>query len=67
MIEELEKSNYKALSEDSGSSSRLREGGVIELNKMSAIEVKLDTIMNRMNNHERKGNSGNEVGTVEGA
>ena len=34
---------------------------------MSAIEAKLDTIMNRMNNQERRGNSCNEVGTVEGA
>ena len=41
--------------------------GVIELNKMSAIEAKLDTIMNRMNNQEIRGNSYNEVGVVEGA
>ena len=48
LIEELAKSNYRALSEASGSSSKLR-GRVIELNKMSAIEAKLDTITNRMN------------------
>ena len=42
-------------------------GGVIELNKMSEIEAKLDTIMNRMNNQERRGNTYNEVGVVEGA
>ena len=65
-IEELAKSNYKAQSEASGSSSRLR-GGVIELNKMSAIEAKLDTIMNMMNNQGRRGHSCNEVGVVEGA
>ena len=34
---------------------------------MSAIEAKLDTIMNRMNNQERRGHSYNEVGTVEDA
>ena len=34
---------------------------------MSAIEAKLDTITNMMNNQERKGNSCNEVGVVEGA
>ena len=66
LIEELAKSNYRAPSNASGSSSRLR-GGVIELNKMSAIEAKLDTIMNRMNNQERRGHSCNEVGVVEGA
>ena len=34
---------------------------------MSTIEAKLDAIMNRMNNHERRGHSVNEVGIVEGA
>ena len=63
LIEQIEKNNYKAPYETSGSRSRLR-GGIIELNKMSAIEAKLDTIMN---NQERKGNSNNEVGLVEGA
>ena len=66
LIEELAKRNYRAMSEALGSSSRLR-GGVIELNKMSAIEAKLDTIMNRMNNQERRGHFCNEVGVVEGA
>ena len=50
LIEELAKSNHRAPSEASGSSSRMRGGGVIELNKMSAIEAKLDAIMTRMNN-----------------
>ena len=67
LIEELAKSNYRALFEASESSSKLRGGGVIELNKMSAIEAKLDPIMNSMNNQERKGHSCNEVGTVEEA
>ena len=35
LIEDLAKSNYKAPSETSGSSSRLRGSGVVELNKMS--------------------------------
>ena len=65
LIEELAKSNYKAPSEALRSSSRLRSG-VTELNKMSAIEAKLDTIMNRMNNKERRDHSYNEVGVVEG-
>ena len=32
---------------------------------MSAIEAKLDAIMNWMNNQERRGHSSNEVGIVE--
>ena len=67
LIEELAKSNYRAPSKASRSSSRLRAGGVIKSNKMSAIEAKLDAIMNRMNNQERRGHSCNEVGIVEGA
>ena len=34
---------------------------------MSTIEAKLDIIMNRMSNQERRGHSCNEVGNVEGA
>ena len=34
---------------------------------MLAIEAKLDAIMNRMNNQERRGHSCNEVGTMEEA
>ena len=48
LIEDLEKSNYRAPSETPRSSSRLRRSGVIELNKISAIEAKLDTIMNKV-------------------
>ena len=44
LIKDQAKSNCKAPSETSGSSNRLR-GGVIELNRMSAIEVKLDLLM----------------------
>ena len=64
LIKELEKSNYRAPSKASGCSSKLR-GGVIEMNKMSAIEAKLDTIMNKMSNQERRGHSCNEVGIIE--
>ena len=35
------------------------------MKKMSAIEAKLDAIMNRMNNQERISHSVNEVGIVE--
>ena len=64
LIEELGKGNYGALSKALGSCGRLR-GRAIELNKMSAIKAKLDTIMNMISNQERKGYSYNEVGTVE--
>ena len=37
---------------------------MIELNKMTAIKAKLDAIMNRMNNRERRSHSVNEVGIV---
>ena len=67
LIEELAKSNYKAPSEASGSSSRFKVGGVIELNKMTAIEAKLNAIMNIMNSQERRSYSINEVGIVHGA
>ena len=42
LIEDLAKCNYRAPSEALGSSSRLKESGVIELNRMTAIEAKLD-------------------------
>ena len=65
LIKELAKINYKAPPEASRTSSRLRGGGVIEPNKMSAIEAKLDSTMNMMNNQERRGHSCNEVRTME--
>ena len=48
LIEELAKRKYKSLSKPSESSSRLK-GGVIELNKVSAIEAKPYDLMNKMN------------------
>ena len=67
LIEELAKSNYRAPSKASGNSIKLRGGGVIELNKMSTIEAKLDAIMDRMSHHERRNHSAHEVGMVESA
>ena len=48
LIEDLAKCNMKAPSETSGSNSRARGSGVIELNKMTAMEAKLDAIIHRM-------------------
>ena len=39
---------------------------MIELNKMTIIDAKLDVIMNRMNTQERRSHSVNEVGIVNG-
>ena len=50
LIEDLAKRNYRALPETSGSSSRLKGSGVIELNRMTAIEAKLDALMNKLGN-----------------
>ena len=48
LIEDLAKCNYKAPSEVSGSSNRLRGSGLIELNRLTAIEAKLDAVMNKL-------------------
>ena len=39
---------------------------MIELNKMTTIEAKLDAIMNRMNSQERRTQLVNVVGIVNG-
>ena len=65
LIEDLAKCNYRAPSETSRSSNRLKGSGVIHLNRMTAIEAKLDALMNKMGNHERRMHSANEVGTID--
>ena len=64
LIEDLAKCNYKAPSETLGSSSRLKGRGMLELNWMISIEEKLDALMRKMRNQERRMHSTNEVGTV---
>ena len=49
LIKDPAKCKYRALSETSGSSTKLK-GRVIELDKMTAIEAKLDALMNKMGN-----------------
>ena len=66
LIEDLAKSNYRAPSETSGSSNKLKGGGLIELNRMIAIEAKLDALMNKLGNHHRRMYLAHEVGAVEG-
>ena len=66
LIEDLAKCNYKAPFETSGSSSnRLKGSGVIEMKRMTAIEAKLDALMCKMGNHERRMYSAHEVGIVD--
>ena len=61
LIEDLAKCNYRAPSETPGSSSRLKGIGVIELNRMIAIENKVGIV------HENeKRNSAEEGLTHEG-
>ena len=50
--------------ETSGSSSRLKGSGILELNQMTAIEEKSDALM-RKGNQERRMHSANELGTVD--
>ena len=66
LIENLAKSNYRAPFQTSRSSNRLRGGGIIELNRMTVIEAKLDALMNKLGNQDRRMHSAHEVGTVEG-
>ena len=64
LIEDLAKCNYKAPSEASGSSSRLRGSGLIELNRMTTIEVKLYAVMNKLGSNERRMHTAHEVGAI---
>ena len=65
MIEDLAKCNYKTPSEASGSSSRLKGNGLIGLDRMTAIEVKRDAVMNKLGNSERRMHTAHEVEAVD--
>ena len=65
LIEDLAKSNYKAPSEASGRNNRLRGSGLIGPDRMTAIEAKLDAIMNKLGNNEKRMHTENEVGAVD--
>ena len=62
LIEDLARCNIRAPSKSSGSSIRAKGNGMIELNKMSAIEAKLDALMHRV---DKRMHSANEIGAVE--
>ena len=65
LIEDLAKCNYKAPFEASGSSSRMKGNGVIGLDRMTTIEAKLDAVMNKLGNSERRMHTAHEVEAVE--
>ena len=65
LIEDLAKCNYKAPSKASGSNNRMKGNGLIRLDRMTAIKVKLDVVMNKLGNSERRMHTTHEVGAVE--
>ena len=65
MIEDLAKCNMKAPSESSRSNSRRKGSGLIELNKMTVMEAKLDVIMHKLGCQEKRMHSAHEIGVVE--
>ena len=66
LIEELAKSNYRAPVETSGSSSKWKGGGMLELNNMTAIEEKLDVLISKVSTREKRSHSANTMGIEEG-
>ena len=54
LIEDLTKCNMKAPFESSRSNNRTKGSGVIELNKVTAMEAKLDAIMHKLRNQEKR-------------
>ena len=65
LIEDLAKCNMKAPSEFSGSNNITKGSGVIELNKMTAMDAKLDAIMHKLGNQEKRMHSTHVIGAVE--
>ena len=52
LIEDLAKCNYKASSEATGSNSRWKGNGLIGLDRMTTIEVKLEAVLNKLGSNE---------------
>ena len=64
VIEVLVKCNYKTPYESSGSSSMMRGNGLIGLDRHTAIESKLDVVMNKLSSNEKRMHTAHEVGAV---
>ena len=66
LIADLAKCNMKAPYEFIRIYNKARGSGVIELNKLIAMEEKLDAIMHRMDKHDKKlHSSAHEIGVIE--
>ena len=65
LIADLAKCNKKAPSESARSNSRTKGSWVIKLNKMTAMEEKLNAIMHRMDKHEKIMHYTHEIGAIE--
>ena len=48
------------------SNSRLKGNDLIGLDRMTTIEAKLDAVMNKLGNNERRMHTAHEVGAIEG-
>ena len=64
VIEDLAKCNYKTPSESSRSSNRMRGNCLIGLDRTTAIEAKLDAVMNKLSSNEKRIHTTHEVGAV---
>ena len=65
LIEELAKCNYKAPSDASRSNNMLKGNGLIGLDRMTTITAKLDAMLNKLGNNERRMHTAHEVGAVD--
>ena len=65
LIEDLARCNMKNPFESSGSNSRVKGSGIIELNKMTSMEAKLDAIMHWMDRQEKRLHSAHEIGAID--
>ena len=64
VIEDLAKCNYKTPFESSGSSSRMGGNGLIGLDRTTAMEAKLDAVMNKLSSNEKSVHTAHEVEAV---
>ena len=64
IIEDLVKCNYKTPSESPRSSSRMRGNSLIGLDRTTAIEAKLDAVMNKLSSNEKRMHTAHEVGAM---
>ena len=61
VIEDLAKCNYKTPFKSSGSNRRMRGNGMIGLDRTTAIEAKLDAVMNKLSRNEKRMHIAHEV------